>query len=167
MKSPPLVLLSLLCILALVLALCGCRTSEVGTIHLTIPETMACGQLAAITITQTLYAQDIGVEQGKTIEAGASAMASLAATVKDITAAQGDAKGGDNTGPAETTLKTEPAKVPFVGADPAKKEPKPDAEPAATKPVNSDTPDGKGDGDAPGQPTESASQEDPPATGGG
>jgi len=90
------------------LFLVGCRYSEVGAIHLSVPEAIAEGRLAAITITQTLYSEDIGVEQGKTIEGTASVAASIAATLRDITASQsGNAQGGSDTGKSKTDSKVE------------------------------------------------------------
>ena len=100
MKSPLSALLCLLCILAMAFAICGCRTSELMSCRIDLPPGVtACG---AVTINQTLYAEDIGVEQGNTVEAAASAAASVAATLRDITASQsGNATGGSETGDSE------------------------------------------------------------------
>lgn len=87
------------------IAFAGCRTAELMSCRIDLPPGVtSCG---AITINQTMYAEDVGQAQGKTIEAAASAAASIAATIRDITASQsGDATGGSDTGDGGTDATT-------------------------------------------------------------
>lgn len=91
--------------------LTGCRTSELMSCRVILPDgTTGCGPVH-VTVNQVTTARDIGgAAQGKTIDAGASLAASLAATLKDITAAQGDATSGGNTGDSTNEAKPEEAK---------------------------------------------------------
>lgn len=132
MKAPPLVsLLCLLCLLAMALAICGCRSSEVMSCRVALPEGLtSCGD---ISIRQTLDGRDIGVEQGKTVEAAASAAASVAATLRDITASQsGNATGGSDTGDggAEAAATNPPDAPPEPTTVAAASQPPPAAKPA-------------------------------------
>ncbi len=115
-------ILAALFVAALCLALLcvsGCRTSEIGTIHLIIPESAACGQLAQLTITQTLYAEDISVGQGKSVPV--KALADWAASA---------AQTGNPSAAVEDSSKTE---APVAPAKPAATAPAGETE--ATPPV--------------------------------
>ena len=95
----------------------GCRTAELMSCRVALPDGLtSCGP---VTIHQTIHARDIGgAAQGKTVDAGASVAASVAATLRDITASQsGNATGGSDTGDGGTDATADLTDVPLDAED--------------------------------------------------
>jgi hypothetical protein len=115
---PPIALILLACLLAAVAS--SCRTTEIMSAHLTVPES-AANQLHAVTINMTMYAEDISVGQGKSVPVKALADLALAAAQTGNPSANQSDNSGETPQP--------PVVAPAV-PDPGQPAPPATAEPA-------------------------------------